>query len=91
MASMVINPPKDNTAAPLNAAPLVQPLAICEPRPNNKPPKSAKINRFFVVIFGLCSVLNFNLPDNAPERKAPASIPITSNTNQCIHGMIIIS
>lgn len=56
MAIMVIKPPNDNTAAPLNAAPLVQPRAICEPTPNKIPPIRAKTSLRLLVILGLCSV-----------------------------------
>lgn len=54
MASMVIKPPVDNTAMPLNAAPLVQPRAICAPKPKSIPPNNAKISRRLLVILGEC-------------------------------------
>ncbi len=81
MANMVMNPPTESTAAPL-----VQPLATCEPTPNNNPPAKAHISRFLLVIFGLCSVLIFSLPEIDPEIKAPTNTPKTSNTNQLFMG-----
>ena len=44
------------------------------------PPLNAYIHLTFAVIFGPCSVLNFNLPLSRPDIKPPTATPMTSNT-----------
>ena len=86
IATIVMNPPRDSTAIPLNAEPLVQPLPSWDPKPKRMPPPRAKRSLFFEVIFGECSTLNFNRPDKAPERNPPARTPVISNTSHVFIG-----
>ena len=59
---MVMIPEAERTAIPLRAAPLVHPLANCDPIPKSNPPASAAISLRLLVILGECSTFNFNLP-----------------------------
>ena len=86
MANIVINPPVDSTAIPLNAAPLVQPRAICAPNPNNTPPPKAKTSLRLLVIFGECWTLQLILPLKPPDINAPINRPSVSNTSQVFIG-----
>ena len=81
-----MNPPRDNTAIPLKADPLVHPLPSCDPNPKRTPPVKARRSRFFEVIFGECSTLSFRRPANAPERNPPTRTPVISKTSQVFIG-----
>ena len=75
IAIIVINPPRERTAMPLSADPLVQPLPSCDPKPNRTPPARAKIIRRRDVIFGECSTLNLSLPASAPKETRRQLLP----------------
>ena len=52
MVSILINPAVAIIEIPLNAAPLVHPLAICAPNPKSNPPVKANTRRLLAVILG---------------------------------------
>ena len=87
MAAIDKNPPKERTAIPLKAEPLVHPRPSCDPKPNNIPPIMARIILFLEVIFGECSTLNFNLLKSTPDINAPTITPNIWKTSHDFNGL----
>ena len=87
IAIIVTKPPKERTAIPLSAEPLVQPRPSWEPKPKSTPPDKARMSLLREVIEGECSTLNFNRPAKAPDKNPPTRTPIISKTSQVFIGL----